>query len=65
MFGVATAPVLALGLGGAGVSPVGGASTTTPQPPSSAAPVHTDAAAAPGAVVHTATVGACVSGLDC
>jgi hypothetical protein len=65
MFGGAAALVLTLGLGGAGVSPVGGAPTTATHQSSSAAPVHPNAAPASGTVVHAANLTACVSGLDC
>ncbi|OBG18723.1 hypothetical protein [Mycobacterium sp. 852002-51057_SCH5723018] len=65
LFGGATALVLTLGLGGVGVSPVGGAATTAAHQSTAAAPAHPNAAPAAGTVVHTATLTACVSGLDC
>ena len=65
IFGGVVGLAMTLGLGGVGVSPVGGASTTATHQSSTAAPVHPNSAPAAGSVGHTATLTACVSGLDC
>jgi hypothetical protein len=66
MFGGATALALTVGFGGLGVSPLSGAPTATTHASSSAMVARPGATApAGGTVVHTATLAACVSGLDC
>ncbi len=62
VFGGAAAVVLAVGFGGVGVSPMGGASTAPTHPSSSVTPARPETAA-PG--VHIATLTGCVAGLDC
>ncbi|OBK43101.1 hypothetical protein [Mycobacterium sp. 1081908.1] len=66
MFGGTTALALAVGFGGVGVSPVGGAPAPTTHASSSVTSAHPDAVApAGGAGVQAATLASCVSGLDC
>ena len=62
MFGGATAVALTVGLGGVGVSPWGGTSTTTTHSSFSVAGAQAHAAA-PG--VHRATLAGCISGTNC
>ncbi len=65
VFGGTAVLAATIGLGGAVVSPVSNASTTT-NPSSHATAAHPDATApAAGTGVHTATLASCVSGLDC
>ena len=65
-FGGATALALTVGFGGVGVSPLSGTPAATTHA-SSSAMVARPGATAPvdGTVAHTATLAACVSGLDC
>ena len=66
MSGGATAFALTVGFGGVGVSQLSGAPTATTHASSSAMVARSGATApAGGAIVHTGTLAACVSGLDC
>jgi hypothetical protein len=65
MFSGTAALAIAVGFGGLGVSPAGGASTTahvTAPPSSSATPAL---GKAPASDVHHVVLTSCISGLDC
>ena len=59
VFGGMVALAVTVGVGGAGISPTGGAAT---HPSSTSMPART---VATGAGAHLATLAGCVSGLDC
>ncbi|OBH35814.1 hypothetical protein A5692_11120 [Mycobacterium sp. E342] len=59
VFGGTSAVALAVGFGGVGVGPAGGASAPAAHTPSSTAATVTTGG------IHVATLASCVSGLDC
>ncbi len=64
LFGGAAAVALTIGVGGVGVGPMGGTSTTA-HPSSSVAPALPDAATPGSTGIHLATLTGCIAGANC